>query len=126
MTFVKLKDLSDFLGQVQGPGYALCQKILKLCPRGCKKKIWLVNTQWIYEQVAQASRPLIKAIKMWGSVKALARGIEYMMGIAIFTPVAVLAWFPFVSEFQTRLLFNQAFSRGLQIQRILAGGKKNK
>jgi callose synthase len=49
-----------------------------------------------------------------------------MMALVIFAPVAVLAWFPFVSEFQTRLLFNQAFSRGLQIQRILAGGKKNK
>ncbi|XP_065866870.1 callose synthase 5-like [Euphorbia lathyris] len=83
-------------------------------------------TGWALLQVAQACRPLIKAVKMWGSVKALARGYEYMMGIAIFMPVAVLAWFPFVSEFQTRLLFNQAFSRGLQIQRILAGGKKNK
>ncbi|XP_065874935.1 callose synthase 5-like [Euphorbia lathyris] len=82
-------------------------------------------TGWALLQVAQACRPLIKGIKMWGSVKALARGYEYLMGIAIFTPVAVLAWFPFVSEFQTRLLFNQAFSRGLQIQRILAGGKKN-
>ncbi|KAF0888709.1 hypothetical protein E2562_016749 [Oryza meyeriana var. granulata] len=54
----------------------------------------------------------------------LSRLSEYLMGIVIFVPVAVLAWFPFVSEFQTRLLFNQAFSRGLQISRILAGGKK--
>jgi callose synthase len=69
---------------------------------------------------------LVKAIGMWGSVKALARGYEYLMAVVIFTPVAILAWFPFVSEFQTRLLFNQAFSRGLQIQRILAGGKKHK
>jgi len=38
-------------------------------------------------------------------------------------PTAVLSWFPFVSEFQTRLLFNQAFSRGLQISMILAGKK---
>ncbi|XP_058006426.1 callose synthase 5-like [Hevea brasiliensis] len=83
-------------------------------------------TVWALLQISQASRPLLKGIKMWGSVKALARGYEYMMGLVIFTPVAVLAWFPFVSEFQTRLLFNQAFSRGLQIQRILAGGKKNK
>ncbi|KAL9356343.1 hypothetical protein Peur_049596 [Populus x canadensis] len=77
-------------------------------------------------QIAQACRPVVKGLKMWGSVKALARGYEYMMALVIFAPVAVLAWFPFVSEFQTRLLFNQAFSRGLQIQRILAGGKKNK
>lgn len=80
----------------------------------------------LHDQMSQASRPLLKGVKMWGSVKALARGYEYMMGLIIFTPVAVLAWFPFVSEFQTRLLFNQAFSRGLQIQRILSGGKKNK
>jgi len=63
---------------------------------------------------------------MWTSVRALARGYEYLMGVVIFAPIAVLAWFPFMSEFQTRLLFNQAFSRGLQIQRILTGGKKQK
>ncbi|KAL3829275.1 hypothetical protein ACJIZ3_018077 [Penstemon smallii] len=74
----------------------------------------------------QACRPIVKALGMWGSVKALARGYEYLMGLVIFGPIAVLAWFPFVYEFQTRLLFNQAFSRRLQIQRILAGGKKHK
>ncbi|KAA8531070.1 hypothetical protein F0562_005779 [Nyssa sinensis] len=83
-------------------------------------------TGWALLQIGQACRPLVKGLGMWGSVKALARGYEYLMGLMIFGPVAVLAWFPFVSEFQTRLLFNQAFSRGLQIQRILAGGKKNK
>lgn len=77
-------------------------------------------------QIAQACRALVKALGMWGSVKALGRGYEYIMGVMIFTPVAILAWFPMVYDFQTRLLFNQAFSRGLQIQRILAGGKKNK
>ncbi|KAA0040765.1 callose synthase 5 [Cucumis melo var. makuwa] len=80
-------------------------------------------TGWAILQIAQACRPITKAMGMWGSVKALARGYEYVMGVVIFAPVAMLAWFPFVSEFQTRLLFNQAFSRGLQIQRILAGGK---
>lgn len=80
----------------------------------------------INEQIAIACRPVVKGMGMWSSVKALARGYEYIMGILIFTPVAMLAWFPFISEFQTRLLFNQAFSRGLQIQRILAGGKKQK
>ncbi|KAJ4825933.1 Callose synthase 5 [Turnera subulata] len=83
-------------------------------------------TGWAILQISQACRPFVKGIKMWGSVKALGRGYDYMMGIAIFLPVALLAWFPFVSDFQTRLLFNQAFSRGLQIQRILAGGKKHK
>lgn len=83
-------------------------------------------TGWAILSIAQACRPVVKGIGMWGSVKALARGYDYLMGLTIFTPVAILAWFPFVSEFQTRLLFNQAFSRGLQIQRILAGGKKHK
>ncbi|KAG5045976.1 hypothetical protein JHK86_015382 [Glycine max] len=69
---------------------------------------------------------VIQGFGMWGSVKALARGYEYLKGVVVFAPVAILAWFPFVSEFQTRLLFNQAFSRVLQIQRILIGGKKNK
>ncbi|CAK8566936.1 unnamed protein product [Lathyrus sativus] len=83
-------------------------------------------TTWAIIQIAQACRPLVKGTGMWGSVKALARGYKYLMAVVIFTPVAILTWFPFVSEFQTRLLFNQAFSRGLQIQRILAGGKKHK
>ncbi|KAL3528069.1 hypothetical protein ACH5RR_012725 [Cinchona calisaya] len=82
-------------------------------------------TGWALLQIAQACKPLVKGLGMWGSVKALARGYEYIMGLVIFAPVAILAWFPFVSDFQTRLLFNQAFSRGLQIQRILAGGKKH-
>lgn len=76
------------------------------------------------QQIAQACKPVMKTLGLWSSVKALARGYDYMMGLVIFAPLAVLAWFPFASEFQTRLLFNQAFSRGLQISRILAGGKK--
>jgi callose synthase len=88
--------------------------------------LFIIKAMPFESQISQACRPLVKGIGMWGSVKALARGYEYLMGLVILAPVAVLAWFPFVSEFQTRLLFNQAFSRGLQIQRILAGGKKNK
>ncbi|CAN1352848.1 Callose synthase 5 [Linum perenne] len=83
-------------------------------------------TGWAILQISQACRPIVRGTKMWGSVKALGRGYEYMMGLLLFFPIAVLAWFPFVSEFQNRLLFNQAFSRGLQIQRILSGGKKHK
>ena len=47
------------------------------------------------------------------------------MGMIIFVPIAVLSWFPFISTFQSRLLFNQAFSRGLEISLILAGNKAN-
>ncbi|KAK7369493.1 hypothetical protein VNO80_11532 [Phaseolus coccineus] len=83
-------------------------------------------TGWAFIQISQACKPMVKGIGMWGAIKALSRGYEYVLGVIIFAPVAILAWFPFVSEFQTRLLYNQAFSRGLQIQRILSGGKKNK
>uniref|UniRef100_A0A0D9V1R7 1,3-beta-glucan synthase n=1 Tax=Leersia perrieri TaxID=77586 RepID=A0A0D9V1R7_9ORYZ len=64
---------------------------------------------------------VLRKIGPWDSIQEMARIYEYTMGILIFLPIAILAWFPFVSEFQTRLLFNQAFSRGLQISRILAG-----
>lgn len=60
---------------------------------------------------------------VWDSVMELGRAFDYIMGLVIFMPVVILSWFPFVSEFQTRLLFNQAFSRGLQISMILAGKK---
>ncbi|XP_028182581.1 callose synthase 3-like [Glycine soja] len=83
-------------------------------------------TGWGMLQIAQALKPLVRRAGFWGSVKTLARGYEIVMGLLLFTPVAFLAWFPFVSEFQTRMLFNQAFSRGLQISRILGGQRKGR
>ncbi|KAG2327701.1 hypothetical protein Bca52824_010429 [Brassica carinata] len=80
-------------------------------------------TGWGMLLIAQACKPLIQRLGIWSSVRTLARGYEILMGLLLFTPVAFLAWFPFVSEFQTRMLFNQAFSRGLQISRILGGQK---
>ncbi|KAG0489345.1 hypothetical protein HPP92_007894 [Vanilla planifolia] len=79
-------------------------------------------TGWSIILIGQTLRPIMK-LGVWDSIKELGRAYEYIMGIIILMPVAVLSWFPFVSEFQTRLLFNQAFSRGLQISRILAGRK---
>ncbi|KAF5736396.1 callose synthase 2-like [Tripterygium wilfordii] len=83
-------------------------------------------TGWGLLLIAQALKPLVKRTGFWGSVRTLARGYEIIMGLLLFTPVGFLAWFPFVSEFQTRMLFNQAFSRGLQISRILGGPRKDK
>ncbi|CAM0908545.1 unnamed protein product [Alopecurus aequalis] len=83
-------------------------------------------TGWGLLLIAQAIKPAVEVVGLWGSVKALARGYEILMGLLLFTPIAFLAWFPFVSEFQTRMLFNQAFSRGLQISRILGGHKKDR
>ncbi|GAB2216631.1 hypothetical protein Droror1_Dr00024407 [Drosera rotundifolia] len=83
-------------------------------------------TGWGLLLIAQASKPLIVRARFWGSVRTFARGYEIIMGLALFIPVAFLAWFPFVSDFQTRMLFNQAFSRGLQISRILGGQKADR
>ncbi|KAJ0019965.1 hypothetical protein Pint_31296 [Pistacia integerrima] len=83
-------------------------------------------TGWGMLLIAQALKPLVQRAGFWGSVRTLARGYEIVMGLLLFTPVAFLAWFPFVSEFQTRMLFNQAFSRGLQISRILGGQRKDR
>ncbi|KAK6138372.1 hypothetical protein DH2020_027888 [Rehmannia glutinosa] len=83
-------------------------------------------TGWGLLQIAQACKPVVQKAGFWGSVRTLARGYEIIMGLLLFTPVAFLAWFPFVSEFQTRMLFNQAFSRGLQISRILGGHRKDR
>ncbi|KAG2675087.1 hypothetical protein I3760_13G168800 [Carya illinoinensis] len=81
---------------------------------------------WGLLLIAQACKPLVQQAGFWGSVRTLARGYEIVMGLLLFSPVAFLAWFPFVSEFQTRMLFNQAFSRGLQISRILGGHRKDR
>ncbi|GJY84562.1 callose synthase 7 [Tanacetum coccineum] len=80
-------------------------------------------TGWAFLQIGQACRPCVKAIGFWDSIMELGRAYECVMGLIIFMPIVTLSWFPFVSEFQTRLLFNQAFSRGLQISMILAGKK---
>ncbi|KAL4569972.1 hypothetical protein LXL04_025621 [Taraxacum kok-saghyz] len=80
-------------------------------------------TGWAFMLIGQACRPCLKGIGFWDSIMELGRAYECLMGLVIFMPIVILSWFPFVSEFQTRLLFNQAFSRGLQISMILAGKK---
>lgn len=68
---------------------------------------------------------MVKKLRLWKSIRTLARLYDAGMGMFIFIPVAMGSWFPFVSTFQTRLLFNQAFSRGLEISLILAGNNPN-
>ncbi|WKA02513.1 hypothetical protein VitviT2T_020690 [Vitis vinifera] len=85
----------------------------------------ILPTGWGLLLIAQACKPLVVRAGIWKSVRTLARSYELFMGLILFIPVAFLAWFPFVSEFQTRMLFNQAFSRGLQISRILGGQRKD-
>ncbi|KAK9088625.1 hypothetical protein Scep_027707 [Stephania cephalantha] len=81
-------------------------------------------TGWGLISIAQAVRPKIQDTGLWGFVRVLARAYDYGMGVVLFAPVSLLAWLPIISAFQTRFLFNEAFSRRLQIQTILAGKKK--
>lgn len=84
-----------------------------------------VPTGWGILSIAAAWKPLMKKMRLWKSVRSIARLYDAGMGMLIFIPVALFSWFPFVSTFQTRLMFNQAFSRGLEISLILAGNNPN-
>ncbi|KAG8637297.1 hypothetical protein MANES_15G103700v8 [Manihot esculenta] len=84
-----------------------------------------VPTGWGILSIAAAWKPLMKKLGLWKSIRSIARLYDAGMGMLIFIPIALLSWFPFVSTFQTRLMFNQAFSRGLEISLILAGNNPN-
>lgn len=84
-----------------------------------------VPTGWGILCIASAWKPVMKQIGLWKSVRSIARLYDAGMGMIIFIPIAISSWFPFVSTFQTRLMFNQAFSRGLEISLILAGNNPN-
>ncbi|KAI5664996.1 hypothetical protein M9H77_24319 [Catharanthus roseus] len=84
-----------------------------------------IPTGWAILSLAITWRSLVRRLGLWDSVKEFARMYDAWMGMIIFAPIAMLSWFPFISTFQSRLLFNQAFSRGLEISLILAGNKAN-
>ncbi|XP_057461874.1 callose synthase 7-like isoform X2 [Actinidia eriantha] len=65
-------------------------------------------TGWALLLIGQACRPCLKGMGFgfWDSVLDLARAYDNIMGLLIFMPIVILSWFPFVSEFQTRILFN--------------------
>ncbi|KAJ3682007.1 hypothetical protein LUZ60_014580 [Juncus effusus] len=84
-----------------------------------------VPTGWALLSIAMAWKPVIKKIRLWNMIRSVARVYDAALGMFIFVPLAIFSWFPFLSTFQTRLLFNQAFSRGLEISLILAGNNPN-
>ncbi|XP_038685506.1 callose synthase 10 isoform X2 [Tripterygium wilfordii] len=84
-----------------------------------------IPTGWAIICLAISWRKLVWALGLWDSVREFARMYDAGMGMIIFSPIVFLSWFPFISTFQSRLLFNQAFSRGLEISLILAGNKAN-
>ncbi|KAB2607463.1 callose synthase 9 [Pyrus ussuriensis x Pyrus communis] len=84
-----------------------------------------IPTGWGILSIAIAWKPLMKKLRLWKSIRSIALLYDAGMGMIIFIPIALFSWFPFVSTFQTRLMFNQAFSRGLEISLVLAGNNPN-
>ncbi|KAK7281994.1 hypothetical protein RIF29_10435 [Crotalaria pallida] len=84
-----------------------------------------IPTGWAILSLAITWKRVVWSLGLWDSVREFARMYDAGMGMIIFAPIAFLSWFPFISTFQSRLLFNQAFSRGLEISLILAGNKAN-
>jgi len=82
-------------------------------------------TGWCILCLAIAWKRVVKTLGLWDSVREISRMYDAGMGAVIFAPIVFFSWFPFVSTFQSRFLFNQAFSRGLEISLILAGNKAN-
>ncbi|KAB2039911.1 hypothetical protein ES319_D02G043700v1 [Gossypium barbadense] len=79
----------------------------------------LVPTGWGLISIAQVFQPLLRHTRLWDSVVSLARYYEMMFGVIVMGPVAVLSWMPGFQSMQTRILFNDAFSKGLQMFKII-------
>jgi callose synthase len=84
-----------------------------------------IPTGWGMILIAQVLRPFLETTVVWDTVVALARLYDLLLGVIVLAPVALLSWLPGFQSMQTRILFNEAFSRGLQISRLLAGKKSN-
>uniref|UniRef100_A0A0E0CII4 1,3-beta-glucan synthase n=1 Tax=Oryza meridionalis TaxID=40149 RepID=A0A0E0CII4_9ORYZ len=79
-----------------------------------------------YQIIVQVLRPKIEYYAIWEPIQVIAHAYDYGMGSLLFFPIAALAWMPVISAIQTRVLFNRAFSRQLQIQPFIAGKTKRR
>ncbi|XP_022850103.1 callose synthase 12-like [Olea europaea var. sylvestris] len=86
-----------------------------------KSLLVFIPTGWGLISIALVLRPFLEKSGIWDSVVSFARVYEIMFGVIVMSPVAVLSWLPWTQHMQTRILFNEAFSRGLHISQILAG-----
>ncbi|CAM6127243.1 unnamed protein product [Calypogeia fissa] len=81
-----------------------------------------IPTGWGMLLICQVlRRPFLENTPLWPMVVSVARLYEMMIGIFVMTPVVVLSWLPGFQAMQTRILFNEAFSRGLNFYKILTG-----
>ncbi|KAJ6379271.1 hypothetical protein OIU76_015981 [Salix suchowensis] len=81
-----------------------------------------IPTGWGILLIAQVARPFLPSI-LWEAVISVARLYDIMFGVIVMVPVAFLSWMPGFQSMQTRILFNEAFSRGLRIFQLVTGKK---
>ncbi|KAL8460435.1 hypothetical protein ACS0TY_032101 [Phlomoides rotata] len=86
-----------------------------------KSFLAFLPTGWGIILIAQVLRPFLQSSIVWETVVSLARLYDMLFGLIVMVPLAALSWMPGFQQMQTRILFNEAFSRGLQISRILTG-----
>lgn len=78
-----------------------------------------VPTGWGILQILMVLRTTwLEKSFIWPIVVNVARIYEYSIGIIVLGPVAILSWLPGFQAMQTRVLFNEGFSRGLQISQL--------
>ncbi|KAI4333962.1 hypothetical protein L6164_018708 [Bauhinia variegata] len=82
-----------------------------------------IPTGWGIILIAQVLRPFLQSTVLWDGVVSVARLYDILFGVIIMAPVALLSWLPGFQSMQTRVLFNEAFSRGLRIFQIVTGKK---
>ncbi|XP_027345205.1 callose synthase 12-like [Abrus precatorius] len=82
-----------------------------------------IPTGWGLISIAQVFRPFLQSTFIWNGVVSVARLYDIMFGVIVMAPVALLSWLPGFQNMQTRILFNEAFSRGLRIFQIVTGKK---
>ncbi|PKI69449.1 hypothetical protein CRG98_010152 [Punica granatum] len=90
-----------------------------------KSFLAFIPTGWGLISIALVLRPFLQSTIVWETLVSLARLYDMLFGIIVMAPMALLSWLPGFQEMQTRVLFNEAFSRGLQISMILAGKKSS-
>lgn len=90
-----------------------------------KSLLAFIPTGWGIIQIAQVLRPFLQSSIVWDTVVALARLYDMMLGLIVMVPLGIVSWIPGFQSMQTRMLFNEAFSRGLQISQLLTGKKSN-
>ncbi|KAK8988034.1 hypothetical protein V6N11_065633 [Hibiscus sabdariffa] len=78
----------------------------------------LIPTGWGLISIGQVFRPLLRHTGLWDSVVSVARFYDILFGVIVMAPVAVLSWMPGFQSMQTRILFNDEFSKGLQISKM--------